>query len=101
MNREASGRMINVLSFDVGRCHVMSSKKAPLWLTCRTGERFHRNGTAHANETVTAVLFKDGDDLRQDQLTLAVMKVIENCWLNAGLDLADSLRMCEHSDCQA
>ena len=30
MNREASGRMINVLSLDVGRCRVMSSKKAPL-----------------------------------------------------------------------
>ena len=46
-----------------GKCKVMSSKKRPFWLTFKNHAP---RGRPHI------VLFKTGDDLRQDQLTLQV-----------------------------
>ncbi len=88
----------------VEKCRVMSSKKAPVWLTFLVDKGaepavvgisdddrgFRRDGTTimkkKANNTFN-VLFKNGDDLRQDQLTLAVMRVMEHCWGQSGLDM--------------
>jgi phosphatidylinositol 3-kinase len=66
----------------VDKCRVMSSKKLPLWLA------FTRPTDSEAKDPVFRVLFKAGDDLRQDQLTLQVLRVMDNLWKSEGLDLA-------------
>ena len=33
------------------------------------------------------VLFKSGDDLRQDQLTLQILMIMDKLWKDQGLDL--------------
>ena len=65
--------------FIVEKCKAMNSKKKPFWLT------FH-NAAPFATEPIR-LLFKVGDDLRQDQLTLQVMKAMEHLWRKEGLDL--------------
>ena len=66
-------------SFIVEKCKVMNSKKKPFWLT------FH-NAAPFSTEPIRT-LFKVGDDLRQDQLTLQIMKVMEHLWRKEGVDL--------------
>ncbi|EAY19428.1 Phosphatidylinositol 3- and 4-kinase family protein [Trichomonas vaginalis G3] len=66
-------------AFIVEKCKVMNSKKKPFWLT------FH-NAAPFSTEPIR-VLFKVGDDLRQDQLTLQVMRVMEYLWRKEGIDL--------------
>jgi phosphatidylinositol-4,5-bisphosphate 3-kinase len=63
-------------SFIIEKCKVMNSKKKPFWLA------FH-NSSPFATDPVFT-LFKVGDDLRQDQLTLQVLKVMEYLWRQKG-----------------
>jgi phosphatidylinositol-4,5-bisphosphate 3-kinase len=65
-------------SFIIESCKVMNSKKKPFWLT-------FKNASMFATEPVLT-MFKVGDDLRQDQLTLQVMKVMEYLWRDSGVD---------------
>jgi hypothetical protein len=58
------------------KCRVMSSKMKPIWLTCKT-----------VKEETYRVLFKAGDDLRQDQLTLQLLTVMDRLWKKHSLDL--------------
>ena len=67
-----------VESFVIDKCKVMNSKKKPLWLA-------FKNASIFAEEPVLT-MFKVGDDLRQDQLTLQVMKVMEYLWRRSGTD---------------
>jgi phosphatidylinositol-4,5-bisphosphate 3-kinase len=69
----------------VESCRVMSSKKMPLWLSFQN---------ATPNSPPFTVLYKAGDDLRQDQLTLQVLKVIDRLWKEAGLDLCMNVYGC-------
>ncbi|ETV81011.1 hypothetical protein H257_06445 [Aphanomyces astaci] len=61
----------------VPNCRVMSSAKLPLWLEFENAEA----GTV-------AVIFKSGDDLRQDVLVLQLLRVMDDLWRDNSMDLA-------------
>jgi hypothetical protein len=65
----------------VERCKVMQSKKMPLWLEFEACEPTRGTRTRHA------VIFKCGDDLRQDMLALQVVRVLERAWQAAALGI--------------
>jgi hypothetical protein len=69
---------IEVRGIVIEKCKVMDSKKLPLWLVFEnndpTGDPLY-------------VIFKSGDDLRQDILTLQVLKVMDTLWKKENLDL--------------
>jgi len=56
----------------------MSSKKVPLWLVFNNADK---------DAPPIYVIFKSGDDLRQDILTLQLLKIMDNIWLNENLDM--------------
>jgi len=62
----------------VEKCKVMDSKMKPLWLLFEnadpTGEDLN-------------IIFKCGDDLRQDMLTLQLFRVMDKLWKKSNLDL--------------
>ena len=87
----------------LGKCRVMSSKKRPLMLVFTgapandssaslvKGGNMQQLDLPHARSsgagpTHLTVMYKNGDDLRQDQLTLQVLRVMANMWEAAGLD---------------
>jgi len=59
----------------VDKCKFMASKKRPLWLVFESEDPFGEN---------IYVMFKKGDDLRQDILTLQLFKVMHNLWFEGG-----------------
>ncbi len=65
-------------SLIVEKCRYMSSKMVPLWLVFKNVD---------ADAPPIYILFKSGDDLRQDILTLQMLRVMDKIWLNAGLDM--------------
>ena len=72
----------------------MDSKKKPLWLVFNAISYvdMHKEGDEATNIEKLAhfqfpVLFKAGDDLRQDQLTLQLLSIMDSIWKSNGLDL--------------
>lgn len=65
-------------SLVVEKCKFMSSKMAPLWLV-------FKNADPEGPDLV--VIFKSGDDLRQDILTLQLLQVMDKIWLSESLDM--------------
>ncbi|KAI8795508.1 phosphatidylinositol 4 5-bisphosphate 3-kinase catalytic subunit alpha isoform-like isoform X2 [Biomphalaria glabrata] len=63
-------------------CCVKTSKKLPLWLVWSNPDAMADMGDMHYR-----IMFKNGDDLRQDMLTLQVIRIMDSIWKNEGLDL--------------
>ncbi|CAG7732141.1 unnamed protein product [Allacma fusca] len=70
-------------SLKVESCRIMDSAKRPLWLVWNNNDSLAN--TMGVGET--AAIFKNGDDLRQDMLTLQVLRVMDEFWWMEGLDL--------------
>ena len=61
---------------------ILTSAKRPLFLTW-SNERRH----ADLYESKFQLIFKQGDDLRQDILTLQILRLIDAIWKRDSLDM--------------
>uniref|UniRef100_A0A8C4U2F7 Phosphatidylinositol 4,5-bisphosphate 3-kinase catalytic subunit delta isoform n=1 Tax=Falco tinnunculus TaxID=100819 RepID=A0A8C4U2F7_FALTI len=66
----------------VDQCTFMDSKMKPLWIV------FNNEETGGGG---VGIIFKNGDDLRQDMLTLQMIQLMDILWKQEGLDLSDAL----------
>uniref|UniRef100_A0A8C4WL05 phosphatidylinositol-4,5-bisphosphate 3-kinase n=1 Tax=Gopherus evgoodei TaxID=1825980 RepID=A0A8C4WL05_9SAUR len=62
----------------VDQCTFMDSKMKPLWIVFNNEEAGGRG---------VGIIFKNGDDLRQDMLTLQMIQLMDVLWKQEGLDL--------------
>ncbi|EDV43114.1 uncharacterized protein Dana_GF18327, isoform B [Drosophila ananassae] len=67
------------------KCKVMDSKMRPLWVV-------FENADKTSNEV--SIIFKNGDDLRQDMLTLQMLRVMDQLWKRDGMDFRMNIYNC-------
>ncbi|KAI1712929.1 phosphatidylinositol 3- and 4-kinase domain-containing protein [Ditylenchus destructor] len=70
----------------VENCRVLGSAKMPLKLTWTNPELL-----SEISIPTHELLFKNGDDLRQDMLTLQVMRIMDSKWKNHNIDYCMTL----------
>jgi len=63
---------------------MMDSAKEPLWLEWLNPDPLADKSKGRDK---SAIIFKNGDDLRQDMLTLQVITIMDSIWNKEGLDL--------------
>ena len=69
----------------IEKCRFMDSKKVPLWLVFENAEKIGNPIT---------VMFKEGDDLRQDVLTIQMLRLMDKLWKQEGMDLGMQIYGC-------
>ena len=69
---------LEVCGIDVAACSYFPSNTLPLRVQFRSAE--------DDGETLP-VIYKVGDDLRQDMLTIQMIRIMDKLWLKEGLDL--------------
>ncbi|XP_029995881.1 phosphatidylinositol 4,5-bisphosphate 3-kinase catalytic subunit gamma isoform [Sphaeramia orbicularis] len=62
------------------KCKVMASKKKPLWLEFAPMP-------SPTSATPVGIIFKQGDDLRQDMLVIQTLVVMDSIWQEKSMDL--------------
>lgn len=62
------------------KCKVMASKKKPLWLEFTPMP-------SPTSTTPVGIIFKEGDDLRQDMLVIQTLVVMDSIWQEKSMDL--------------
>jgi hypothetical protein len=72
---------IQCSSINIAKCFVLSSKKMPLWVQFINADGM---GIEYP------IIFKVGDDLRQDQLTLQLIKLMDSLW-RGEFDMGDQV----------
>ncbi|XP_064154224.1 phosphatidylinositol 4,5-bisphosphate 3-kinase catalytic subunit gamma isoform isoform X3 [Anguilla rostrata] len=63
------------------KCKVMPSKKKPLWL------EFSSACSQGPPNPAVGIIFKHGDDLRQDMLVIQTLMIMDSIWKEKSLDL--------------
>ncbi|XP_049538922.1 phosphatidylinositol 4,5-bisphosphate 3-kinase catalytic subunit delta isoform [Anopheles darlingi] len=76
-------------SVRIERCKVMDSKMRPLWIVYDNSDR--------SGEDIN-MIFKNGDDLRQDMLTLQMLRIMDRIWKYDGMDLRLNPYSCISTD---
>lgn len=66
----------------IKQCNVKRSKKRPLWLVWTNSDHL-----ASYHHKYHYLIFKHGDDLRQDMLTLQLLRVMDRIWKEEGMDM--------------
>jgi phosphatidylinositol-4,5-bisphosphate 3-kinase len=69
---------ISCVGFQVDSCRVLGSKTVPLLITFKTEEPLSEP---------LQLIYKIGDDLRQDALTLQMITLMDDLWKRDGLDM--------------
>ena len=69
-------------NLEVDKCRIFDSAKKPLWLVWKNPDPL-----AHIQHDFNTIIFKNGDDLRQDMLTLQVVRIMDHIWHTEGMDL--------------
>ncbi|EDW83168.1 uncharacterized protein Dwil_GK22711 [Drosophila willistoni] len=67
------------------KCKVMDSKMRPLWVVFENADQ---------TSSDVYIIFKNGDDLRQDMLTLQMLRVMDQLWKREGMDFRMNIYNC-------
>ncbi|XP_053678088.1 phosphatidylinositol 4,5-bisphosphate 3-kinase catalytic subunit delta isoform [Anopheles nili] len=73
----------------IERCKVMDSKMRPLWIV-------YENSDPNGDDI--HMIFKNGDDLRQDMLTLQMLRIMDRIWKSHGYDFRMNPYSCISTD---
>jgi phosphatidylinositol-4,5-bisphosphate 3-kinase catalytic subunit alpha/beta/delta len=79
----------------IEKCKILTSAKRPLfisWLNSAEYASYYQNSFE--------LIFKHGDDLRQDMLTLQILKLMDLIWKSEGLDMKMQVYDCFSTGCK-